>query len=132
MGLLEELIILVKETIDEVSERNRERERARPQPSASPTGQVEIDELRARMLQQRRAAAEAARAAQQAAEAPPPAPRHHHHHERRPAQAPVKAAAQPQSAERLAKLLRQPQTVRELFVLKELLDKPLSLRRGRR
>jgi hypothetical protein len=33
--------------------------------------------------------------------------------------------------ERFARLLRQPQTMRELFVLKELLDRPLALRRRR-
>jgi len=32
-------------------------------------------------------------------------------------------------ASRLHKLLSQPQTVREVFLLKELLDKPLALRR---
>ena len=30
---------------------------------------------------------------------------------------------------RLHRLLRQPQTVRELFLLKELLDRPVALRR---
>lgn len=44
----------------------------------------------------------------------------------KPVPAPTKVQNQ---AERLHRLLRQPQTVRELFVLKELLDKPLTLRR---
>ncbi|MBA3685025.1 MAG: hypothetical protein H0W72_07260 [Planctomycetes bacterium] len=38
----------------------------------------------------------------------------------------------PTRPERLAAMLRQPRSMRELFVLKELMDKPLALRRGRR
>ena len=34
--------------------------------------------------------------------------------------------------ERLARLLRQPQTLRDLVMLKEILDRPLALRRERR
>ncbi len=41
-------------------------------------------------------------------------------------------ARPPVGPDRLVRLLRQPATVRELVVLKELLDRPLALRRSRR
>lgn len=137
MGLLEELITLIKDTVEEVSEQQKQKQREASD-GAAPPPRVSVEELRQRMLQQRRAAAEAEAArlaAQEAAAAPPPEPpRRHAHHAHGHARAEPKAkhVAQPTSPERLARLLRQPHTVRELFVLKEILDRPLVLRRGRR
>ncbi|MBA2480945.1 MAG: hypothetical protein H0V44_09795, partial [Planctomycetes bacterium] len=48
---------------------------------------------------------------------------------------PAPRAARPQKtvvgAERLRRMLRQPNTLRELVVLKELLDRPIALRQGK-
>jgi len=139
MGLLDELIILVKETIAEANERNNPRPTAMPAPQRS---EEEMEALR-RTLAQR--AAQARHAEQQEAEEAAHA-RHAQHaeqerqrlaherqrHHQKQAQA-VKAAQVTRhvgsvDARRVARLVRQPQALREMIVLKEILDKPLALR----
>lgn len=44
---------------------------------------------------------------------------------------PPRVAARPTGAQRLGRLLRQPQTARELILLSEIIGPPRSLRRGR-
>ena len=45
---------------------------------------------------------------------------------------PPRIASRPTGAQRLGRLLRQPNTVRELILLSEIIGPPKSLRRGRR
>ena len=136
MGLLEELIILVKDTIEDASERRRQA----PLPGAPQRSAEEIEVLRRSL---------ARRAAEQQAEEQQTAERaaHEQHaqqtrqrqvHEReRHHQKQVKAVHSAQvtrhigavDPRRVVRLLHQPHTLRELIVLKELLDKPLALRR---
>ncbi len=121
MGFLEDLIVIVKESVDEAKTKQAQPQQRPvapvPAPARVPAPQaVRERQGRAQPLTQR-------------VVVEPPTPR-------RPAPAAApKTVAPPQparSAERIARLLRQPRTVRELVVLKEILDKPLALRRGRR
>ena len=137
MGLLEDLIVLYKETQDEVAQRAKRAE----QPGAPASGRApSVDELRERQRQLNRRANAPARAAKAEAPAAEPADaaaqRHAARHAERHAAerlaekdaAKAKAAAH-SSHERLARLMRQPRTLRDLVILKELLDRPLALRR---
>ncbi len=134
MGLLEELIILVKDTIAEASERKRE------QPTgAAPRSAEEIEALRRTLA---RRAAEQRHAEQEAEEHA--AHEHHAQQERQRAahererhhQKQVKAVHSAQVAHqtgavdqsRIVRMLRQPHALREMIVMKEILDKPLALR----
>jgi hypothetical protein len=140
MGLLDELIILVKETIDEVNERNK------PKPTATPMPQRNEEEMENLRRTLARRAAEARHVEQQAAEHAATEQhaeqeRHRHTQERqRHHQKQVEAVHAAQvtrhvgsvDARRVARLVRQPNTMRELMVLRELIDRPLALRRGRR
>ena len=109
MGFLEDLILIVKESVEEA----KGQQQARPQRATAPV----LPQVRAQPLTQRVVV-------EPAAPRQPP---------RRPPAAPVAPVAAPVSgAARIARLLRQPRTMRELVVLKEILDKPLALRRGRR
>jgi hypothetical protein len=136
MGLLEDLIVLYKETQDEVAQRAKQaQQQGAPAAGRAPS----IDELRERMRQRDRHANAPARGAKAApAEAPVDAAAQRHaarHAERHAAERLAeKAAAQAKAAtlsshERLARLMRQPRTLRDLVILKELLDRPLALRR---
>jgi hypothetical protein len=137
MGLLEELIILVKETIDEVNERNKPKPTAMPMPQRN---EEERENLRRTLA---RRAAEARQAEEQAAEfsaAEQHAEQERHRlaqerqrHHQKQVQA-VQAAQVTHhvgsvDARRVARLVRQPKALREMIVLKEILDKPLALRR---
>ncbi|HEX3132042.1 MAG TPA: hypothetical protein VHX44_00500 [Planctomycetota bacterium] len=137
MGLLEELIILVKETIDEVNERNKPKPTAMPMPDRN---EEERENLRRTLA---RRAAEARQAEQQAAEhaaAEQHADQERHRqaqerqrHHQKQVQA-VHAAQVTRhvgsvDARRVARLVHQPKALREMVVLKEILDKPLALRR---
>ncbi len=135
MGLLEDLIVLYKEAQDEVSQRGKPASNA---PAAS--GQPSINELRERMRQQARKASAQARGAKAAPAPAPEVDREAEHHAARLAERHAatrqahEAAAKAKLATaghhaRFARLLRQPHTLRDLIVLKELLDRPLALRR---
>jgi hypothetical protein len=139
MGLLEDLKNLYNEAQDEVAQRaKRAAQDQQGLPGAG--GPPSIDELRERLRQQaRRANAQARPAKAAAAEAPaeqPAAQRHaaraaERHAAERAAEkeeARVKAATASGHA-RLARLMHQPRTLRDLVILKELLDRPLALRR---
>jgi hypothetical protein len=139
MSILGDLIILVKETLDEVNERNQ------PQPRPTAGAPVERSEEQIEALRRtiaRRAAAQqlaheqadAQAAAEQHAEHE--RLRHHQAAERerqrqKAAQAPAKVSthAGTVDAHRIIRLIRQPTVLRELIVLKEILDKPRALRR---
>ena len=143
MGLFDELITMVREAIDEVNQRDQPPSRGTsPVRPPAPTSLEEIKERirqaqaqpqyqpqAAQQPQVRRPAAQPrpsapAAAPGRATEArpEPPAPR--------TSDQPARPTAMPAN-ERFARLLRPPQTMRELFVLKELLDRPLALRRRR-
>ena len=140
MSILGDLIILVKETLDEVNERNQ----PQPRPTAGAPierSEEQIEALR-RTIARRAAAQQLAHeqaAAQAAAEqhAEHERLRHHHHaaererQRQKAAQAPAKVSHQTSAvdAHRIIKLIRQPTVLRELIVLKEILDKPRALRR---
>ena len=138
MGLLEDLKNLYEEAQDEVAQRAKRAQQQQGLPAAG--GPPGIDELRERMRQQNRRAnapARPARAAASEAPAEPPAAQRHAARaaERQAAErAAEKEAARAKAAthgaqERLARLMHQPRTLRDLVVLKELLDRPLALRR---
>ena len=139
MSILGDLIILVKETLDEVNERNQ------PQPRPTAGAPMERSEEQIEALRHtiaRRAAAQ--QLAQEQADAQAAAEqraeherlRHHHAAERerqrqKAAQAPAKVSthAGTVDAHRIIRLIRQPTVLRELIVLKEILDKPRAFRR---
>jgi len=140
MGLLEDLKNLYNEAQDEVAQRTRQ---AQQQSAPAAGGAPSIDELRERLRQQNRRANPPARAVK-AAPAEPPAgesPEHaaqrhaarraeRHAAERHAEKEAAKAKAASHGAnERLARLMHQPKTLRDLVVLKELFDRPLALRR---
>lgn len=145
MGLIEQLIILAKEAIDEANQRGR------PQPPAPRRGppedpdepdEEENESLR-RILAHRAALArrEQQLAEQQAAEQRAELQRQREAQERerelqrqrqRQAEAPrVVHAASAVDPRRIARLVRHPNALREMIVLREILDKPLALRRRR-
>jgi hypothetical protein len=136
MSILGDLIILVKETIDEVNERNQ----PQPRPTAGAPierSEEQIEALR-RTLARRAAAqqreqeeADAKAAAEQHAEQK--RLRHQRVAERQRQKAshiPAKVAHHGGAvdAHRMVRLVRQPSVLRELIVLKEILDKPRALR----
>ncbi len=132
MGLLEELIVLVKETIEEARERN---EPARPVASRDPE---EIEVLRQRMAQR---AAEERRAEQVAEEREEheriiqdrqrqvrDRERHYLKQAKAVEAAQVTRHVGAKDPRHLIRLLHQPQALRDLVVLREILDRPLALR----
>jgi len=140
MGLIEQLILLAKESIDEANQRGR-------RPPAPVRTDEEIEDLR-RTLANRAAQAryeqeQAEReAAEQHAEQQAEQERQRYALEReRPRQRPkqtktVQATQVAQQsggvdARRIARLVRHPQALREMIVLREILDKPLALRQRR-
>lgn len=137
MGLIEDLKNLYNEAQDEVAQRAKQAQQ--PQGAPASGRPPSIDELRERMRQQKaRANAPASRAKAVPAEAPAEpdalryAARHAERHaaERLAEKEAAKAKAATVSAhERMARLMRQPRTLRDLVILKELLDRPLALRR---
>ncbi len=137
MGLLEDLKNLYDEAQDEVAQRAR---KAQQQGVPAAGGAPTIDELRERLRQQARRAnppAHHAKAAAPAATSEQPAAQRHatraaerHAAERAAEKEAARAKAATHSAhERLARLMHQPKTLRDLVILKELLDRPLALRR---
>jgi hypothetical protein len=135
MGLLEEVIILIKEAIDEANQRNRPRRPTPPpEPEQPQDDDGEIDTLREtlarRAMAVRRAEEEEERQramAQRRAEEERQQALERERQRQRQAQA-MRATAH-RDLHRIAHLLRQPQTLRQVVVLRELLDKPLALRR---
>ena len=138
MGLLEELIIMAKDAIDEANQRGKKR----PAAPARERSEEEIEALRQVMAE--RAAQthqEQEQARQEAAERRAEQQRQHEAQERerererqRQRQAAEAARATRAGAvdpRRIARLARHPGALREMIVLRELLDKPLALRRPR-
>ncbi len=138
MSILGDLIILVKETIDEVNERNQ------PQPRPTAGKPIERSEEQIEALRRtlaRRAAAQ--QHEQEQADAQAAAEQHAEHerlrHQRvaererqrhKASHIPAKVAHHTGAvdAHRMVRLVRQPSVLRELIVLKEILDKPRALR----
>jgi hypothetical protein len=137
MGLLEELILLIKEGIEDANERNRRAKQPAADVSApAERSPEEIEALRRALA--RRAAEQ--RVAQERAEAEQQAQREERQRaEERKRQQQARRQAPPPGVvhgatdqRRIVRLLRQPQTLRELVVLREILDRPVALRGGRR
>ena len=138
MGLIEQLILLAKESIDEANQRGR-------RPPAPVRTEEEIEALRemlanraaqARYNQEQAEREAAEREAQQQAEQE----RQRHTQERdRQRQKQAKTVQATQVAQpiggvdprRIARLVRHPQALREMMVLSEVLGKPLALRKRR-
>lgn len=138
MGLIEQLILLAKESIDEANQRGR-------RPPAPVRTEEEIEALRemlanraaqARYNQEQAEREAAEREAQQQAEQERQRQTQERDRQRQKQAKTVKATqvAQPISGvdpRRIARLLRHPQALREMMVLSEVLGKPLALRKRR-
>lgn len=137
MGILEELIIMAKDAIDEANQRGKKRP---PTPEHQRT-EEELEALRqvmAERAEQARQEKEQARreAAEQRAEQQRQQEAQERERERQRQRQAAEAAratrAGPIDPRRIARLTRHPAALREMIVLRELLDKPLALRRPRR
>jgi hypothetical protein len=147
MGILDELIILVKEAMDEANGRPGGGQ-PRPETTSQHRSGEELENMRRtlarRALAQREAAQREQNEQHQSAhdEANAAQLRQAHEKARRQALLAQPANAQPTahstdlsaplSAHNLRQLVQQPQAMRQLFVMKEILDKPLALRRAQR
>jgi hypothetical protein len=133
MGILDELIILVKETLDEAKQNQRlpDQSQTNSPPQRSPEEIEALKRTLARRAMQQRAADEAA--------TPKPISPDEKHRakadqerlrlrEQHLKEGPAKVAHT--SSHQVAHLLQQPQTLRQLIVLKEILDRPISTRGG--
>ena len=137
MSILGDLIILVKETLDEVNERNQ----PRPRPTAGAPierSEEQIEALR-RTLARRAAAQQREQEEADAKAAAEHAEQERLRHQRvaererqrhKASHIPAKVAHHGGAvdAHRMVRLVRQPSVLRELIVLKEILDKPRALR----
>ena len=158
MGFLDELLKTIEEAADEAQGRQRPRpQQPAPRPAQAPRQPApevvvdrdddidtnEEDQQRRQQVEaeRQRAFAERARAEHAAEEAQQLARRKVLEASRRSQaaaqsvmrrDAQIARAAPPIGAVRIATMLRQQQTLRELVVLREVLDKPLALRRGLR
>jgi hypothetical protein len=114
LGFLEDLVKTIQEAADEARAQQRQRKSS---PEWTPVPPAEDQRLRAKIVRRHREQTDAP--AEPAAEPakPPPTPAHRH---------------APAGAERLHRLLRQPRTIRELMLLREVLDGPVALRPRRR
>ena len=120
MGILDELIILVKESVEEARQQQRRRDAPPSAPRQAQRSPEEIEHMR-RALAQR--AAEVHQEVPQQQKRPAP---------KRPEPQQIKQVAPPNKLDGrlpIRRLLRQPLSLRDLVVLKEVLDKPLALRR---
>jgi hypothetical protein len=140
MGFLEDLIQTIQEAMEESKQRQQpppapHHGRSQPQRMASPTAPPmvvrtfdEVESTRERVV---RMAAEKAEKAEQAERADAAHRIVAHQAPRTPAKA---APGRPalDYAHRLRRLIHQPAALRDLIVLKEILDRPLVLRQGRR
>lgn len=138
MGLIEQLILLAKESIDEANQRGR-------RPPAPVRTEEEIEALRevlanraaqARYNQEQAEREAAEREAQQQAEQERQRYANERERQRQKQAKTVQATQVVQQAgavdaRRIARLVRHPQALREMIVLREILDKPLALRQRR-
>jgi hypothetical protein len=135
MSILGDLIILVKETLDEVNERNQ----PQPRPTAGKPverSEEQIEALRrtlarrAAMQQLAQEQAEAQAAAEQHAERERQQAAERERQRQKASRTPAKVIhhAGAVDTHRMVRLVRQPTVLRELIVLKEILDKPRALR----
>lgn len=134
MGLIEQLIILAKESIDEANQRGR-------RPPAAPDPNDDEDEIQTlrRTLAQRAAEAraeqefakreEAQRRAELEQQRQAQEREQQRQRQRQTETARVTYAPTAVDARRIARLVRHPNALREMIVLREILDKPLALRR---
>jgi hypothetical protein len=149
MGILEELILMAKEAIDEANQRGRRPPTARapesePEPESEPAehSEEELEDLRRTLA--RRAAQ--ARIEQEQAERAAADQRDQQQRQReaqeRERQRQVRSTSKSTAAQvvhatgavdpqRIARLVHQPQALREMMVLSEVLGKPLALRKRR-
>ena len=138
MGLIEQLIMLAKESIDEANQRGR-------RPPAPVRTEDEIEALRESLanraaqarFEQEQAEREAAeRHAERHAEQERQQLTQERERQRQKQAKTVQATQVVQhtgavDARRIARLVRHPQALREMIVLREILDKPLALRKRR-
>ncbi len=136
MGILDELIDLVKETMDEAKQRQQPTSQPQSAPAPAPHRSPENIEALKRTLAQR---AMKQRAADEAAiPVISPDAKHRAKYElertrlRTQHQEEGLAKVTHQPVHRAATLLRRPETLRDLIILKELLDRPISMRGGHR
>jgi hypothetical protein len=138
MGILDELIDLVKETIDEAKQRQQQTMPPQSSPAPAPTPHRSPEDIEAlkRTLAQR---AMKQRAADEAAiPITSPDAKHRAKYELERARLRVQhqqeglAKVTHNPVHRAASLLKRPETLRDLIILKELLDRPISMRRGHR
>lgn len=133
MGLLEELIVLVKETIEEANQRNN------PQPT-TPTlpPQRSAEDIEALRRSLARRAAEMRESEQQAADHAAEQERQRQlaererHHQKQVAAVHAAQVIHHTGAvdrQRITRLVRQSNALREMIVLREILDRPLARRR---
>lgn len=114
MGILEDIIQTIGEAMAEAQTQGKRRASdAPPQPPGEPHP---YDLIKAQK-----------RIQQQAAEKPPSPTSAPHKSQEKTKHAPAPQVVDHRA--RLARLLHQPQTLKELMLLKEILDKPLALRR---
>jgi len=136
MGILDELIDLVKETMDEAKQRQQQTTLPQSAPAPAPHRSPENVEALKRTLAQR---AMKQRAADEAA-IPISSPDAKHRAKYELERARLRTQHQQQGLAKVAHnpvhhaatLLRRPETLRDLIILKELLDRPISMRRGHR
>ncbi len=124
MGFLDDLI----KTVQEAAEEARAQQRQRKSSSEWTPGSTEP-----MATAKERQVARVVRRQREPQESPEPQPHAHHAHHAKtaPSTVPPRPRQQAAGAERLRRLLQQPSTLRELMMLREILDPPLALRRAR-
>ena len=130
MGVLDDLIVLVKDTIAEANQRGR--------PDGDVPPQRSEEDLTALRRSLARRAAEARHDEEERERAAAEREQHERQHQERQRQRHQAEAAAARAAQaagtafdptRIARLVRHPHALREMIVLREVLDRPLALRR---
>jgi hypothetical protein len=111
MGFLEDLVKTIQDAADEARAQQRQRKSS---PEWTPVPAPDDQRQRATIVRRHREATTEGASEPSVPTQPAPPSAHRHH-------APV-------GAERLHRLLRQPKTLRELMLLREVLDGPVALR----
>jgi hypothetical protein len=123
MGFLDDLANTIKEAMAEAKAQAEGRKSAS---AGSPKGPVQAHPYDVMKVQQRMKQ----KAEEQKAAPPAPAASRQPRRDRPKESEPAKVAQQVLlNRDRIFRLMHQPQALRELFLIKELLDKPLAIRR---
>jgi hypothetical protein len=118
MGFLEDLVRTIQEAADEA--RASQRQKSKSSPEWSPPAPEQDQRQRAQIVRRHREKRE-----QQVEEEAKPE-RHARHSRETPPSQPQRQP--PTGTDRLRRLLHQPHTLRELVLLREILDRPVALR----